>query len=184
VGRREIQNAFADGARPKLIPFRIQVVTYSKALRYYIASVQWIDASAGQLEPHLRTLIENVGDHLTASRPRPTTSIPAGNEAQAVQVTAEEPAKESVRYAPRREPGLLNEPVAVLPRGEFLFVGGYTAYASDYMTLADRVYDTFNLAYDDLVEEGGLAGVETPRPIRGRRYCYRNDRPSAHHLMK
>ncbi len=57
---------------------------------------------------------------------------------------------------------------AVLPRGEFLFVGGDTAYhASDYQTLIDRIYNTFNLAHDDLVADGGLNADEPPRPLYG-----------------
>lgn len=57
---------------------------------------------------------------------------------------------------------------AVLPRGEFLFVGGDTAYhASDYMTLIDRIYNTFNLAHEDLVKDGGLTEEEPPRPLFG-----------------
>jgi hypothetical protein len=57
---------------------------------------------------------------------------------------------------------------AVLPRGEFLFVGGDTAYhASDYMTLIDRIYNTFNLAYQDLLQDGGLKQTDEPRPIYG-----------------
>jgi hypothetical protein len=57
---------------------------------------------------------------------------------------------------------------AVLPRGEFLFVGGDTAYhASDYMTLIDRIYNTFNLAYEDLLKDGGLAEADEPRPLYG-----------------
>lgn len=57
---------------------------------------------------------------------------------------------------------------AVLPRGEFLFVGGDTAYhASDYMTLIDRIYNTFNVAHADLLEDGGLKQTDEPRPIYG-----------------
>jgi hypothetical protein len=56
----------------------------------------------------------------------------------------------------------------VLPRGEFLFVGGDTAYhASDYMTLIDRIYNTFNAAHEDLLKDGGLKADEPPRPIYG-----------------
>jgi len=55
---------------------------------------------------------------------------------------------------------------AVLPRGAFLFVGGDTAYhASDYMTLIDRIYNTFRWAYEDLKDDGGLTGDEPPRPV-------------------
>ncbi|HEX8336440.1 MAG TPA: hypothetical protein VF621_06900 [Pyrinomonadaceae bacterium] len=57
---------------------------------------------------------------------------------------------------------------AVLPRGEFLLVGGDTAYhASDYQTLIDRIYNTFNAAHEDLLADGGLTKEEEPRPLYG-----------------
>ena len=57
---------------------------------------------------------------------------------------------------------------AVLPRGEFLFIGGDTAYhASDYMTLGERIQKTFRWAYWDLVADGGLGEEEPPRPVFG-----------------
>lgn len=57
---------------------------------------------------------------------------------------------------------------AVLPRGEFLFIGGDTAYhASDYMTLGERIQKTFRWAYWDLVADGGLGKDEAPRPVYG-----------------
>lgn len=57
---------------------------------------------------------------------------------------------------------------AVLPRGEFLFVGGDTAYhASDYMTLITRIYQTFNWAYQDLENDEGIDKNAPPRPIYG-----------------
>lgn len=57
---------------------------------------------------------------------------------------------------------------AVLPRGEFLFVGGDTAYhASDYMTLIQRFFNTFNWAYEDVTRNGGLDANDPPRPIFG-----------------
>lgn len=57
---------------------------------------------------------------------------------------------------------------AVLPRGEFLFVGGDTAYhASDYLTLIDRIFNTFNVAYEDLLQDGGLKESDEPRPLYG-----------------
>jgi hypothetical protein len=60
------------------------------------------------------------------------------------------------------------EAQAVLPRGQFLFIGGDTAYhVSDYMTLIDRIYHTFRWAYEDLVEDGGRTGQEVPRPVYG-----------------
>lgn len=52
-----------------------------------------------------------------------------------------------------------------LPRGQFLFVGGDTAYhAADYMTLGNRIHQPFQWAYLDL----GLSEETDPnRPIFG-----------------
>ena len=55
-----------------------------------------------------------------------------------------------------------------LPRGEFLFVGGDTAYhASDYMTLVNRIQHPFAYAFLDLVQNGLIAADEPRRPIFG-----------------
>ena len=55
-----------------------------------------------------------------------------------------------------------------LPRGEFLFVGGDTAYhASDYMTLVNRIQHPFTYAFVDLVKNGLIAADEPRRPIFG-----------------
>lgn len=55
-----------------------------------------------------------------------------------------------------------------LPRGEFLFVGGDTAYhASDYMTLVNRIQHPFAYAFLDLVKNGLIAADEPRRPIFG-----------------
>ena len=57
---------------------------------------------------------------------------------------------------------------ALLPRGEFLFVGGDTAYhASDYMTLTNRIYTPFKWAYEDAVGDGMVSPHDGPRPIFG-----------------
>ena len=55
-----------------------------------------------------------------------------------------------------------------LPRGEFLFVGGDTAYhASDYMTLVNRIQHPFAYAFLDLVKNGLIVADEPRRPIFG-----------------
>src|SRR4030095_10379404 len=55
-----------------------------------------------------------------------------------------------------------------LPRGEFLFVGGDTAYhMADYPTLALRFQAPFRWAYEDLVEEGRISGNEPRRSLFG-----------------
>ncbi len=57
---------------------------------------------------------------------------------------------------------------AVLPRGQFLFIGGDTAYhASDYMTLGERIQKTFRWAYKDMLDDGGVSEKEFPRPVYG-----------------
>lgn len=55
-----------------------------------------------------------------------------------------------------------------LPRGEFLFVGGDTAYhASDYMTLVNRFWMSFNWAYNDALKQRRILPSDEPRPIFG-----------------
>ncbi len=55
-----------------------------------------------------------------------------------------------------------------LPRGEFLFIGGDTAYhASDYMTLASRVKRPFRWAYKDLIRHKRISPDEPARPLYG-----------------
>lgn len=55
-----------------------------------------------------------------------------------------------------------------LPRGQFLFVGGDTAYhVADYMTLATRIQKPFEWAYQDLHRNGRIRADEPPRPLFG-----------------
>ncbi len=52
-----------------------------------------------------------------------------------------------------------NAHLGILPRGEFLFVGGDTTYhVSDYMTLASRVKIPFEYAYQDVAEDRRKSG--------------------------
>jgi hypothetical protein len=56
----------------------------------------------------------------------------------------------------------------LLPRGEFLFIGGDTSYhAADYMTLVNRIQRPFNYAYEDLREHGLISDSDERRPIFG-----------------
>ena len=53
--------------------------------------------------------------------------------------------------------------LAQLPRGEFLFFGGDTAYhAAEYMTLVNRIQRPFDYAYEDL-RDRNLISDEDPR---------------------
>ncbi len=55
-----------------------------------------------------------------------------------------------------------------LPRGEFLFIGGDTAYhASDYLSLATRIQKPFNYAYEDLRSQKLISDDDPRRPIFG-----------------
>ena len=62
--RREIQNACAEGSPTQVIPFRIADIPYSKTLRFYLGSTQWLDASTPPLESHLQRLVEQVRTRL------------------------------------------------------------------------------------------------------------------------
>ena len=55
-----------------------------------------------------------------------------------------------------------------LPRGEFLFVGGDTAYhAADYLSLVNRIQRPFRYAYEDLRSNGLISDNDPRRPIFG-----------------
>ncbi len=55
-----------------------------------------------------------------------------------------------------------------LPRGEFLFIGGDTAYhASDYLSLVNRIQRPFNYAYEDLKSQALISDDDPRRPIFG-----------------
>lgn len=55
-----------------------------------------------------------------------------------------------------------------LPRGEFLFIGGDTAYhAADYLSLVNRIQRPFNYAYEDLKSQNLISDDDARRPIFG-----------------
>lgn len=55
-----------------------------------------------------------------------------------------------------------------LPRGEFLLIGGDTAYhAADYITLANRIQHPFCWAYEDLVSHRRISWEDPARPLFG-----------------
>lgn len=56
--RREIQRAFLKGLT--VIPFRVENVSPSESLEYYIGPVHWLDALTPPLEQHLRRLATQV----------------------------------------------------------------------------------------------------------------------------
>jgi hypothetical protein len=73
---REIQNACSEGSPTRIIPVRIDDTQYSKALRYYLSSIQWLDASKPPLENHLPRLVEYVRSALPRGDRPPATVQP------------------------------------------------------------------------------------------------------------
>lgn len=68
--RREIQNACSNETPRPILPVRIDNVPLNRALRYYLSSAQWLDASTPPLENHLQRLVEQLRSQL--SRPAET----------------------------------------------------------------------------------------------------------------
>jgi hypothetical protein len=58
--KREIQNACTEGLQVPILPLRVENVPLNKALRYYLSSLQWLDASSPPFENHLHRLVEHV----------------------------------------------------------------------------------------------------------------------------
>jgi len=97
--RREIQNAYADDVRRPILPVRIDDTPLHKALRYYLGSSQWLDASTPPIESHLQRLIEQVRPRL-----RPTTNGSAAPPAQEADHLKETGEHQKTLDVERRQP--------------------------------------------------------------------------------
>jgi hypothetical protein len=64
--KREIQNACLEDSPTQILPLRVDAVPLNKALRYYLSSLQWLDASTPPIEDHLPGLISDVRSRLSA----------------------------------------------------------------------------------------------------------------------
>ncbi len=64
--KREIQNACLEDSPTQILPLRVDAVPLNKALRYYLSSLQWLDASKPPIEDHLQGLVANVHSRLGA----------------------------------------------------------------------------------------------------------------------
>jgi hypothetical protein len=64
--KREIQNACLEDSPTQILPLRVDAVPLNKALRYYLSSLQWLDASRPPIEDHLPGLVANVRSRLAA----------------------------------------------------------------------------------------------------------------------
>jgi hypothetical protein len=62
--KREIQNACLEDSPTQILPLRVDAVPLNKALRYYLSSLQWLDASKPPIEDHLQGLVANVRSRL------------------------------------------------------------------------------------------------------------------------
>jgi len=60
-----------------ILSFRIDPVTLSKTLEYYLSSRHWLDASAGPVEAHLPTLVQTAGRLLGTAIQTPIQIRPA-----------------------------------------------------------------------------------------------------------
>lgn len=68
--KREVQLASMQDVEVPILPFRIEDVQLPSALRYYLASVHWLDASSSQqLEDYLRQLVKHVRARLVRRDP-------------------------------------------------------------------------------------------------------------------
>ena len=75
---REVAKAFS--ACLVVVPFKIEAVSPTASLGYYLNTVQWLDAVNPPLEPHLSTLVERVKSLLAGNA--------MGQQAKTSQVTA------------------------------------------------------------------------------------------------
>lgn len=64
--KREIQNACLEDSPTQILPVRVDTVPLNKALRYYLSSLQWLDASAPPFADHLPELVANARARLSA----------------------------------------------------------------------------------------------------------------------
>ncbi|HYG79547.1 MAG TPA: TIR domain-containing protein, partial [Pyrinomonadaceae bacterium] len=64
--KREIQNACLEDSPTQILPVRVDAVPLNKALRYYLSSLQWLDASAPPFADHVPELVSTVRARLSA----------------------------------------------------------------------------------------------------------------------
>jgi hypothetical protein len=79
---KEIEHAVSHGI--PVIPVRIEAVTPSKSLDYFISSVHWLDAITPPLEKHLENLANTVLKMLR-EHPRPASATSEGSNPSAAQ---------------------------------------------------------------------------------------------------
>lgn len=103
--RREIQIACAEQDAKGIVPVRIEDVLLNKALRYYLTSAQWLDASTSPIEKHLQRLIEQLRARLPQSDLRP--GVGAADISEPLASSMLESAGDLTARIARRESGLI-----------------------------------------------------------------------------
>lgn len=122
--KREIQNACAGEASKPVIPLRIEDIEYNKALRYYLGSAQWLDASTPPLEQHLGRLVEHVGSSLARAGEvaRPERQATAADARTTPTHAAESPRADDATRA-RDDARDSPQPSAVRGRSPAVWIG-------------------------------------------------------------
>jgi endo-1,4-beta-xylanase len=121
---REIERAVSKGV--PILPVRIEEVTPTKSMEYFLGAIHWLDALSPLLEQHLHKLGETVKAMLKADA---TAGEPSGNDAQPPSVVAAVPAFEPPPQRAEQLKGaaaakLLPAKKAVRPRWFFPAIGG------------------------------------------------------------
>jgi formylglycine-generating enzyme required for sulfatase activity len=78
---REVERAVSKGI--PIIPLRIEDVTPTNSMEYFLGSIHWLDALTPPLEKHLQHLLETVKSCLEPNAPRLDTQRYAGTSQQA-----------------------------------------------------------------------------------------------------
>ena len=94
---REVERAVSKGI--PIIPLRIENVTPTKAMEYYLSTPHWLDAITPPLERHLQRLADTVQTLLQSSTEKPLTpEEPKPEPALAVKTTEGKPKKKKRTY--------------------------------------------------------------------------------------
>lgn len=106
---REVQHAFSK--KVTVIPFRVEDITPSQDLEYYLKFVHWLDALTPPLERHLQELVKQVNSNLPPdSRAlRSKEDRPQYAEAGRETKTDEHPARSKEEEAGRRQAELARQ---------------------------------------------------------------------------
>ena len=99
---KEVEIAMQSGAI--ILPFRIQDISPSDDLKYYISNVHWLDALTPPLEKHIKLLAEYISRTLNAPVAYPKASSPDKPVDQQKEVASKlEEEKKTIKKTPARK---------------------------------------------------------------------------------